>query len=96
MAKTLSKNDLTKSLAEKLEFLNQTQAKEAIDTFLADIAQNVANGNNVQLLGFGSFEKKHKKATTGRNPRTGAELKISARDYPKFSAGKNFKEIVNS
>lgn len=50
----------------------------------------------MQLIDFGSFEKKHKDASTGRNPKTGEAIQISARDYPKFTVGKKFKDTVNS
>lgn len=48
------------------------------------------------LVGFGSFEKRHRNARTGRNPQTGETLSIPATDVPAFSAGKNFKEMVAS
>jgi DNA-binding protein HU-beta len=95
MTDTLGKNDLVKLVAGKVDSLNQEQTKEVIETFLEEIVANVANGNKLQLLGFGSFEKKHKAASTGRNPKTGEPIEISARDYPKFTVGKNFKEVVN-
>ena len=95
MADTLGKNDLVKLVVDKVDSLNQDQTKEVIETFLQEIVANVANGNKLQLLGFGSFEKKHKVASTGRNPKTGEPIEISARHYPKFTVGKNFKEVVN-
>ena len=96
MAENLSKADIAKQLSEKLGFLNQAQAKETIDVFLEEIVSNVANGNKIQFLGFGSFEKKHRDATTGKNPKTGEAINIPARDVPKFTAGKQFKDTVNS
>lgn len=96
MADILTKIDMAKELASKIDFVNQEQAKTIIDTFLDDIISNIASGKKIQFKDFGSFEKKHRAATSGRNPKTGEAIDIAARDFPKFTVGKKFKEVVNS
>lgn len=81
------------------EIATQTgETKSQIDTVLTatldEIVEAVANGDKVTLVGFGSFEPRHRKARDGRNPQTGKTLKIPATTVPTFSAGKAFKEKV--
>ena len=64
------------------------------DSTLEIIQKTVAKGKKVTLVGFGTFESRKRAARTGRNPQTGAELKIAAKTVPAFSAGKKFKELV--
>ena len=61
---------------------------------LDTIEKTVKKGNKVTLVGFGTFEARKRAARTGRNPQTGATLKIAAKKVPAFSAGKKFKELV--
>jgi DNA-binding protein HU-beta len=68
---------------------------EAINAVLATISREVAAGNPVQLLGFGSFSTGERAARTGRNPKTGETLQIAAAKTVKFTAGKAFKDAVN-
>jgi DNA-binding protein HU-beta len=58
------------------------------------IVTSVAGGDKVTLVGFGSFEKRERKAREGRNPKTGESMTIAATTVPAFSAGKSFKETV--
>ncbi len=74
---------------------SKTKIAEFVDAFCSSVQNLVAKDEKVSLTGFGVFSKSHRKATTGRNPRTGEEIKISARNLPHFKAGKNFKEAVN-
>ncbi|MFL9910448.1 HU family DNA-binding protein [Paraburkholderia sp. RL17-337-BIB-A] len=69
---------------------------EAIDAIIETISKAVANGENVQLIGFGSFSTGARAARVGRNPSTGAEIHIAAAKTVKFTAGKSFKELVNA
>jgi len=90
----MNKNELISSVAEKAG-LSKAQAAEAVDAFIASVTGTLTAGGDVRLPGFGSFEVSHRKATKGRNPSTGAEIHIPARNVPKFSAGKSLKEAVN-
>ncbi|WP_207003794.1 HU family DNA-binding protein [Trinickia mobilis] len=69
---------------------------ETIHAVLAVITRAVAEGETVQLVGFGSFSRGQRAARTGRNPATGAEMQISAAKTVKFTAGKAFKDAVNA
>ena len=69
---------------------------EAIDAVIGAITQAVVEGNTVQLIGFGSFSPGERAARTGRNPATGEEISIPAAKTVKFTAGKAFKDAVNS
>ncbi|RQS56879.1 HU family DNA-binding protein [Burkholderia sp. Bp8963] len=75
---------------------SKAQAGETIDAFITAVTKAVADGNNLQLIGFGSFGTGARAARTGRNPATGAEIKIAAAKTVKFTAGKSFKDLVNS
>ena len=75
---------------------SKSAAAEAIDAFVAVVTQAVADGDGVQLSGFGTFSTGQRAARTGRNPRTGETMQIAAAKTVKFTAGKAFKESVNS
>ena len=68
---------------------------EAVDAFIAAVTDAVAQGETVQLIGFGSFSTGARTARVGRNPATGAEMHIPAARTVKFTAGKAFKDAVN-
>lgn len=74
------------------------QSKAAVDrmlsSFIESVQTAVSKGDKVTLVGFGSFERVKTAARTGRNPATGATLKIAASKRPKFTAGAKFKEVV--
>lgn len=69
-------------------------AGKALDGAIAAITKAVKKGDKVALVGFGTFSLSKRKARTGRNPQTGAAIKIPARKVPKFTAGKAFKDAV--
>ncbi|CAM1627354.1 HU family DNA-binding protein [Bartonella sp. B10834G6] len=91
----MNKNELVSSVAEKAG-ITKTQAASAVDAFIASVTDALKKGGDVRLPGFGSFEVSHRAATKGRNPSTGAEINIPARNVPKFSAGKGLKDAVNN
>jgi DNA-binding protein HU-beta len=66
-----------------------------LDQTLETIKKVVAKGDDVKLVGFGTFSRGKRKARTGRNPQTGAAISIPACKVPRFKAGKEFKEFVN-
>jgi len=74
--------------------ISKAAAAEALDSFIDGVVKAVKKGNKVALVGFGTFSVSKRKARTGRNPQTGAAIKIPARKVPKFSAGKTFKDAV--
>ena len=75
--------------------LPKAAAGKALDGAIKAIVKAVKKGDKVSLVGFGAFSFSKRKARTGRNPKTGATIMISARKSPKFSAGKAFKDAVN-
>lgn len=87
---------LAKRLAETHKELTQKLAAEIVDTLLDDIMLTVAEGETVTIPGFGTFKKRTRAARKGRNPSTGAEMNIPAKDAPAFSAGSVFKGVVQT
>ena len=69
-------------------------ASEVLTATIDAIQATVKKGDKVTLIGFGTFEQRKRAARTGRNPQTGAAIKIAAKKVPAFSAGKKFKELV--
>lgn len=90
----MNKAELVAKLADKLE-VTKAKGSEIIDMVTELIQNAVKAGEKVTLMGFGSWEAKQKAARVGRNPQTGKEIKIKAKRVPKFTAGKEFKELVN-
>lgn len=89
----MNKTDLITGIAEKTGF-NKTQAGEAVDALIDVVTAALKGGDEVRLTGFGTFAVSQRKASTGRNPATGAEIQIPARTVPKFTAGKGLKDAV--
>ncbi|MGB0479011.1 MAG: HU family DNA-binding protein [Parvibaculales bacterium] len=90
----MNKNDLISQVADDAG-LSKADATKAVDAVLDNIAGSLGNGGEVRLVGFGTFSVTHRKATTGRNPRTGEAIQIKASNQPKFKAGKALKDAVN-
>jgi DNA-binding protein HU-beta len=90
----MNKNELVSAVAEQAG-LEKGKAQSAVDAVFAVITGELKNGGDVRLVGFGNFSVSKRAASTGRNPQTGAEVKIPARTVPKFSAGKGLKDAVN-
>ena len=91
----MNKNDLISSVAES-SGLTKADAGRAVDGVFDSIASALASGNDVRIVGFGSFSVANRAASTGRNPRTGEEIQIPASKQPKFKAGAPLKSAVNS
>ena len=89
----MNKSQLVEAVAEKTE-LTKTNIEEILNSALDLIKKSVKKGDDVTLVGFGTFTKSKRKARIGRNPQTGKEIKIPAMTVPRFRAGKEFKEIV--
>ena len=79
----------------KTYFYTEAGTAKAVDGVIDSITNSLSNGNEVRLVGFGTFSVSHRKATTGRNPRTGESIQIPASKRPKFTVGKALKEAVN-
>lgn len=90
----MNKTELVTAIAEGAE-LTKADATKALDATIEAIVAAVAGGDKVSLVGFGTFQSSKRKATTGRNPKTGEAIKIKAATLPKFKAGKSFKDTVN-
>lgn len=89
----MNKEELVKEVSKKSK-LSQKITADVIAAALDTIEKTVSKGKKVTLVGFGTFEPRKRAARVGRNPQTGAELKIAAKTVPAFSAGKKFKELV--
>ena len=72
------------------------EAKAALDTFVKGVTESLARGDNVTLVGFGTFQVKDREAREGRNPKTGEAIQIKASKVPSFKAGKGLKYSVNN
>ncbi|HEY8084680.1 MAG TPA: HU family DNA-binding protein [Methylophilaceae bacterium] len=86
------------ALIESIAFnagISVEQAGKALNAMTGSITKSLKKGENVMLLGFGTFKVTKRSARMGRDPRTGKEIKISARNVLGFSAGKGLKEAVN-
>ena len=90
----MNKNELINEVAKKSE-LTKADATKAVDAFIDAIEKSLKKGNDVRLVGFGTFTVVKRKATEGRNPRTGDAIKIAASKQPKFKPGKALKETIN-
>ena len=91
----MNKNELVASLAEKTG-LKKTEVEKVLKAFTETVTDELKKGEKVQLVGFGTFETATREAREGRNPRTGATMKIAATKAPKFKAGKALKDAVNN
>ncbi len=90
----MNKTDLVAAIAKKTD-LSKTKAEETLNVILDTITAALKKGDEVKLIGFGTFKVSNRKAQKGRNPRTGEEIKIAASKQPKFAAGKALKDAVN-
>lgn len=90
----MNKNDLAAAVAESTG-LSKADGVNAVETMLSSITGALQSGGEVRLPGFGTFSVAHRKASEGRNPRTGEPIQIPASKLPKFKAGKSLKEALN-
>ncbi len=89
----MNKSELVKMVAAKAG-LTQVQAANAVDAVTQSITEVLVAGDDVALVGFGTFSVKARAARTGRNPKTGAAIEIEACKVPEFKAGKGLKDAV--
>ena len=90
----MNKNELVAAVAEKAE-LTKVDAAKAVDALFEAVTASLKGGDEVRVVGFGSFYISNRKASKGRNPRTGEPIDIAAAKLPKFRAGKALKDAVD-
>ena len=90
----MNKNDLVAAIAGSTG-LSKSDSARAVDSVFDSIADALKAGEEVRIVGFGSFKVTHRKQSQGRNPRTGEPITIPASNQPKFKAGKGLKDAVN-
>jgi DNA-binding protein HU-beta len=89
----MNKQELVSVVAAEVK-LTKKQSGEALDAIIGAIVSAVGKGEDVVLIGFGTFKRSVRKERKGRNPQTGAELTVPAAKVPKFTPGKAFKDAV--
>ena len=90
----VNKNDLISAVADT-SGLSRSDAANAVEGVFDAIQKALVKGDDVRLVGFGTFSVAKRKASTGRNPQTGQPMEIKASNQPKFKAGKGLKDAVN-
>lgn len=89
----MTKSDLIQRMAAELK-MTKAQAGKAVNAILNEMKEALANGEDVQLIGFGSFTTANRAERTGRNPQTGQAIQIPAKTVPKFKPGKALKDAL--
>jgi len=90
----MNKNELVAAVSEKAS-LSKQDATGAVDAVFEAMQEAMAKGDDIRLVGFGTFSVSHRAASKGRNPSTGAEVDIPARNVAKFAPGKGLKDSLN-
>lgn len=90
----MNKSEMIDAIAEGAD-ISKAAAGRALDAMIDAVTDTLKNGDTVNLIGFGTFEVRDRKARTGRNPQTGATIQIAAAKSPAFKAGKALKDAVN-
>jgi DNA-binding protein HU-beta len=91
----MNKSELVRSMSEKGD-ITKADAEKALSAFIESVEEALANGDRVQLVGFGTFEVRERAARKGRNPRTKEEITIEASKAPVFKVGKALKDMINA
>jgi DNA-binding protein HU-beta len=89
----MNKSELIEAMAEAAD-ISKSAASRALDGLTDAVAAALKGGDTVSLIGFGTFSVKERAARTGRNPQTGASIKIAASKSPSFKAGKSLKDAI--
>lgn len=92
----MTKSELIARIAELNPHLYQSDAEKIVSTVFDEIGAALANGNRVELRGFGVFSVRNRNARAGRNPRTGEQVSVEAKNVPFFKAGKKLKDMLNA
>lgn len=91
----MTKAELVEKVAERID-LTKKQTEVIVNTVFQSITEALAEGDKVELRGFGSFRVRHRDSREGRNPKTGTTVSIPAKRVPFFKAGKELREMVDS
>lgn len=91
----MTKSELIQRLAERNPHLYLRDVEKIVETIFDEITDALANGDRVELRGFGAFSVKHRDARIGRNPRTGESVQVEAKRLPFFKTGKGLRERLN-
>ena len=91
---TVNKSQLIEKISEGAD-ISKAAAGRALDSFIGAVTEELQNGEQVALVGFGTFSVRDRAARTGRNPQTGATIEIAAAKIPSFKAGKALKDACN-
>lgn len=91
----MNKAELVEAMV-KITGSTKSETEKNLDAFVDVVSQNISKGDGIKLVGFGTFTVSDRKARTGRNPQTGAEIQIPARKVPVFRPGKELKTAVQS
>ncbi len=91
----MTKSELVEVIAEKHGSITRREAEVVVNTIFAAIGDALADGDRVELRGFGSFTIKQRNARIGRNPKTGASVQVPAKIVPHFKPGKELRERVD-
>ena len=92
----MTKSELIARIAELNPHLYQSDAERIVSTVFDEISAALAEGNRVELRGFGVFSVRGRNARSGRNPRTGEKVRVEAKNVPFFKAGKKLKDCLNA
>jgi integration host factor subunit beta len=91
----MNRSDLINALKDEAA-LSRKDAGKVVDTFFDALKETLANGDRIEIRGFGSFSVKHYKPYVGRNPKTGAQIHVTSKKLPFFKVGKDLKESVDN
>jgi DNA-binding protein HU-beta len=90
----MNKNELVAEISDRTD-LTKARVTKTVDAFVTAVSKAIAKGHDVRIVDFGTFTVVHRRATEGRNPRTGEVITIAAKKKPKFKPGKALNEAVN-
>ena len=90
----MNKNELVAAVADSAD-ISKADSGKAVDSVFDAVSDALKGGDEVRIVGFGTFSVASRAASTGRNPRTGETIQIKASKQPKFKAGKGLKDAVN-
>ncbi|MES2214779.1 MAG: HU family DNA-binding protein [Pseudomonadota bacterium] len=90
----MNKSEFTDYISKKYD-ISRMEAEKVINIFTSSVTSALGEGSEIQLVGFGAFFVSKREARTGRNPRTGAAIKIEAYNQPSFKVGKSLKDACN-
>ena len=90
----MNKSEFVDAVASKAD-MTKADAAKAVDAMIESVTEVLKEGDQLTLVGFGTFLVRHREARQGRNPRTGGTIEIAASNVPAFKAGKSLKDAVN-